>query len=161
MTKVLRLKLSAIQKDTCGSDLCRKCSTVWDVQSSSDSTSCAHRVQEADPHLSRIVVVQTTPRDEEPLASSRVSKLCPFSLMYVDVVRRVQQCGREVPSFWHPIYTYAHSGYRLQDAKHCPGQRHQSAIPPADCAMAWPTDLSISNCMSGCPINNYSQIWEA
>ena len=53
MTKVFKLKLSAIQKDTCQVSHASYSETGGDIRNSSDSMSCVQVGQEASPRWSR------------------------------------------------------------------------------------------------------------
>jgi hypothetical protein len=78
MTKVFKLKLSAIQNETCHvSDLDLLHDLEVNVRNSSGSMSCVRVGREEDPRWSRRVVVPKVPLGEVPLASSRMLMLCP------------------------------------------------------------------------------------
>lgn len=55
MTKVFKLKLSAIQNDTCQVSHSSCPETGGDIRNSSDSMSCVQVVREVDPRWSRTV----------------------------------------------------------------------------------------------------------
>jgi hypothetical protein len=78
MTKVFKLKLSAIQNETCH---IRKLNLLHDLEldlrNSSGSMSCVRVGREEGPRWSRRVVARKGPLGEEPLASSKRLLLCP------------------------------------------------------------------------------------